>query len=63
MNKLTSLVTVSAALILIFAVTNVYASQPNLKGWDRSYGASEIIGSRVKNLQGENTRKSQRPCF
>jgi hypothetical protein len=37
-----------------FVVANAYAGEVTSKGWNRAYEASDIIGSRVWNLQRED---------
>jgi len=59
MKKVLTLTAVFYVLTLSLLVASVYASEPNSRGWDRSYQASEIIGLWVTNHEGKYLGKVQ----
>ena len=53
MNKIIAIIALALVFGFGFMVPNAYAGGGMSKGWHRAYEVGEIVGSHVKNLQGE----------
>jgi len=53
MRQIVSLVAAVSILILGVLAVSLYASEPMLRGWHRSYQTSEVMGSVVMNHEGK----------
>jgi sporulation protein YlmC with PRC-barrel domain len=63
MKKIVNIIVVLSILTFGLLVAAVYTSESASRGWDRSYQASEIIGSWVMNHQGRYLGRVQDLVF
>jgi sporulation protein YlmC with PRC-barrel domain len=63
MKQILSIIGVLSILTLGLPVATGYTSESNLKGWDRSYQSSEVIGLWVMNHQGRYLGRVQDLVF
>lgn len=63
MNKLVNLIAVLSVLAFGLGAATVYGSGPISKGWERSYGTNEIIGTWVMNHEGKYLGRVQDLVF
>jgi len=53
MNKIITFIALAIIFSFAYFVANSYATEPMTKGSNRPYEASKLVGTPVKNLQGE----------